>query len=39
MFISNGTAGVQATDVVVQLVGITTINGIDLTNGDLTILS
>lgn len=39
MFISDGTAGVQATDVVVQLVGITSINGIDLTNGHLTIIT
>ncbi|NBW61591.1 MAG: hypothetical protein EBR31_07765, partial [Methylophilaceae bacterium] len=39
MFISDGTAGLGANDVVIQLVGITSINGIDLNSGDLTIVS
>jgi Ca2+-binding RTX toxin-like protein len=37
LFISDGVAGVTANDVVVQLVGLTSISGIDLTNGNLTI--
>jgi uncharacterized delta-60 repeat protein len=37
LFISDGAAGVTVNDVVVQLVGINTISGIDLTAGDLTI--
>jgi len=37
MFISDGAAGASANDVVVQLVGVTTINSIDLTSGNLTI--
>jgi len=36
-FISDGTAGVGANDVLIQLVGITSISGIDLTGGNLTI--
>ena len=39
IFVSDGVAGVTANDVVVQLTGITTIGSIDLTGGDLTILS
>jgi hypothetical protein len=37
-FISDGEAGLTANDVVVQLAGITKINGIDLTNGALHIM-
>jgi methionine-rich copper-binding protein CopC len=37
LFISDGVAGVTANDVVVQLIGITTINNIDVFNGNLTI--
>lgn len=39
LFISDGVAGVGANDVVVQLVGVTSISGIDLTGGNLTITS
>jgi len=39
VFISDGTAGVTANDVVIDLVGITTISQIDLTGGNLTIMS
>lgn len=38
-FISDGNAGVTANDVVIQLVGVTTINAIDLADGNLNILS
>jgi Ca2+-binding RTX toxin-like protein len=38
-FISDGVAGVGANDVLVQFTGITTINTINLTSGDLTILT
>ena len=38
LFISDGVAGVTANDVVVQLMGISAINQIDLTGGNLTIL-
>jgi Ca2+-binding RTX toxin-like protein len=38
VFISDGTAGVTANDVVIDLVGITTISQIDLTGGNLTIV-
>jgi Ca2+-binding RTX toxin-like protein len=38
-FISDGVAGVGANDVLVQLSNITTINSINLTAGDLTILT
>ncbi len=38
-FISDGTGGVTANDVVVQLTGVTTIGSIDLTGGNLTLLS
>ena len=37
LFISDGVAGVTANDVVVQLVGITSISGISLSGGNLTI--
>ena len=36
-FISDGVAGVTANDDVIQLVGVTSISSINLTNGDLTI--
>ena len=39
LFISDGTAGVTANDVVVQLVGVTSVASIDLTGGNLTILT
>jgi Ca2+-binding RTX toxin-like protein len=39
LFISDGTAGVGANDVVVELVGVTTIGSIDVGLGDLTILT
>jgi hypothetical protein len=38
LFISDGVAGVTPNDVVVQLMGISAINQIDLTGGNLTIL-
>ena len=38
-FISDGVAGVGANDVLVQMTGITTIGSINLTAGDLTILT
>jgi Ca2+-binding RTX toxin-like protein len=38
-FISDGVAGVGANDVLVQLTDVTTINTINLTGGDLTILT
>lgn len=37
-FISDGTAGVGAKDVLIQLVGISSITSIDLTGGNLTII-
>jgi Ca2+-binding RTX toxin-like protein len=37
LFISDGAAGVTANDVVIQLVGVTSVVSIDLTGGDLTI--
>jgi hypothetical protein len=37
LFISDGTAGVTANDVLVQLTGVTSISSIDLTNGNLTL--
>jgi Ca2+-binding RTX toxin-like protein len=39
MFISDGKTGVTANDVVVQLVGVTSVESIDLTGGNLTIAS
>ena len=39
VFISDGKAGVTAGDVVVQLVGVTSVSGLDLSNGNLTITS
>ena len=39
MFISDGTAGVTANDVVIQFAGVTSINTIDLTAGNLTIIA
>ena len=36
-FISDGTAGVGANDVVIQLVGVTSISQIDLTGGNITV--
>jgi len=38
-FISDGIAGVGANDVVIQLVGITSISNIDLTGGNLTFIA
>lgn len=38
LFVSDGEAGLTANDVVVQLAGITKINGIDLTNGALHVM-
>ncbi|NDE17713.1 hypothetical protein EBZ80_22575 [bacterium] len=38
LFISDGSAGVGANDVVIQLVGITTVSRINLSSGNLTIL-
>jgi hypothetical protein len=38
-FISDGVAGVGVNDVLVQLSGVTTVATIDLTGGDLTILT
>jgi Ca2+-binding RTX toxin-like protein len=38
-FISDGVAGVGANDVLVQLTGVTSVGSIDLTGGDLTILT
>ncbi len=37
LFISDGSAGLTENDVVTQLVGVTSISNIDLTNGDLAI--
>ena len=39
LFISDGTAGLSANDVVVELVGVTTIGSIDLASGNPTILT
>ncbi len=39
IFVSDGVAGVGANDVVVQLASITSVGAINLTGGDLTILS
>ncbi len=39
VFVSDGVAGVGANDVLVQLASITSVGAIDLTGGDLTILS
>ncbi len=39
LFVSDGAKGVTSNDLVVQLVGIKTVGGIDLTGGDLTITS
>ena len=39
LFISDGVKGVGANDVVIQLVGVSSISGIDLTGGNLTITS
>ncbi len=39
MFISDGVAGVGKADVLIQLVGITSVEAIDLTGGNLTILA
>ena len=39
LFVSDGVAGVTANDVVVQLVGVTSISGINLASGNLTITS
>ncbi len=39
LFISDGVAGVSANDVVVRLVGVTSISSIDLTDGNLTIVT
>jgi Ca2+-binding RTX toxin-like protein len=39
LFISDGVSGVGANDVVVELTGVTTIKGLTLTSGDLTITS
>ena len=37
LFISDGTAGLGVNDDVIQLVGVTSISGINLTSGNLTI--
>jgi hypothetical protein len=37
VFISDGTQGVSANDVVIQLTGITSVAAIDLTGGNLTL--
>ncbi len=39
LFISDGVAGVTANDTLIQLTGITTVGSINLTSGDLTILT
>ncbi len=39
MLISDGRAGIGANDVVIQLVGVTSINTLDLSDGNLTIIS
>ena len=39
LFMSDGNAGVTANDVMVQLVGVTSVNSINLTGGNLTILN
>ena len=39
MFISDGVAGVTVNDTLIQLQAITTINTINLTSGDITILT
>jgi S-layer protein len=39
LYVSDGVAGVTANDVVMQLTGITSIGSINLTAGDLTILT
>jgi hypothetical protein len=39
LFISDGTAGAGVNDDVIQLVGVTSITAIDLTSGNLTIIS
>jgi hypothetical protein len=39
MFISDGAVGVTDNDVVVELVGVTTIGSINLTSGDFTIIA
>ena len=39
MFISDGTAGVTSNDVVIQFAGVTNINTIDLTAGNLTMIA
>ena len=39
LFISDGTAGVTANDDLIQLTGVTTIGSINLTGGNLTVLS
>ena len=38
IFISDGTAGISSNDVVIQLVGVTSISQIDLNQGNLTII-
>ena len=39
MFISDGVAGITDDEVVVELIGVTTMGSINLTDGDLTILT
>ncbi len=39
LFISDGVAGVTANDTLVALTGITTVGSINLTSGDLSILT
>jgi len=39
MFISDGAVGVTDNDVVVELIGVTTIGSINLTGGDFTIIA
>ncbi|MFM7254466.1 MAG: hypothetical protein ACKO3C_02215 [Betaproteobacteria bacterium] len=38
-FISDGTAGVTPNDVLIELMGVTSVSRIDLTAGNLTILA
>ena len=39
LFISDGVNGLGTGDIVVSLTGITSVNSIDLTSGDITILT
>jgi hypothetical protein len=39
LFVSDGVAGAGGNDVVVELLGVTSVASIDLTGGDLTIVT